>query len=147
MSPTHLLVAYDFSEASERSLRVARALRAKLHAAVDVVHVYQDPFAELKHPPRESAWSTPEQLGANLLALGEQVRSRVADAFGPDAQAIRCHVRQGDLPETIFDIATEVGADLLVVGTTGKTGVERALLGSVSHKLLRESRIPVLLVP
>lgn len=147
MSPKHLLVAFDFSESAERALRTARMLRAKLHAAVDVLHVYQDPFAELKHPPRESVWSTPEQLGANLLALADQVRSRVAEAFGPDAQAIRSHVRQGDLPDAIEDAAKEFGADLIVVGTTGKSGVERMLLGSVSHKLLRQSRIPVLLVP
>ena len=55
-------------------------------------------------------------------------------------------VRVGVPHETIVDYADEVAADLLVVGTHGRTGVPRALLGSVTERVVRTSDVPVLTV-
>jgi nucleotide-binding universal stress UspA family protein len=142
----HILVPYDFSGPSNRALEMAHHLRSRLHAAVDVVHVFLDPFSELEHPPKESIWASSEQMDAHLEAVRGQVRAAVADVFGPDAQAVTSHAVRGRPAQEVLRVAEEVGADLLVVGATGKGGVERALLGSVSAHLIRKSPIPVLTV-
>ncbi|MFW6067539.1 MAG: universal stress protein [Myxococcota bacterium] len=144
--PKHLLVAYDFSEPAKRALRLAHQLRAKLHVGVDVVHVFLDPFAELKHPPKDSIWANEEQMRTHLAAVEDQVRKDVATVFGPESQAVTVRVIRGTPSHELLKLLDETGADLLVVGATGKGGVERALLGSVSTHLLRKSPVPVLTV-
>ncbi|MFW6023491.1 MAG: universal stress protein [Myxococcota bacterium] len=144
--PKHLLVAYDFSEPARHALDLAAHLRGKLHVAVDVLHVFIDPFAELKHPPKESAWANEEQMKAHLAAVEDQVKKDVADRFGAETQAVSVRVVRGTASHEILKVAGEVGADLLLVGAMGKGGVERVLLGSVSHHLLRNSPVPVLTV-
>lgn len=147
MTATHALVAYDFSAPSHRALELARTLRAKTRCAVTVVHVFPDPFAELKHPPKDSIWASTEQLQAHLRAVNDEVDKQVRDVFGPDAQAIGCRVERGEPLAEILKVVAEVEADLLVVGTTGKGGMERALLGSVSQALVRKAAVPLLTVP
>jgi nucleotide-binding universal stress UspA family protein len=142
----HILVAYDFSGPSNRALEVAHHLRSRLRAAVDVVHVFLDPFSELEHPPKESIWANAKQMDAHLEAMKSQVRAATEDVFGPEAQAVTVHAVRGRPAVEVMRLAEQVGADLLVVGATGKGGVERALLGSVSTHLIRKSPVPVLTV-
>lgn len=144
--PKHLLVAYDFSEPAKRALELAQHMRAQLHVAVDVVHVFIDPFAELKHPPKESMWASEEQMQAHLDSVEAQVREDVKNVFGPDAQAVTVRVVRGTASFEILEQLRQVKADLLVLGGTGKSGIERGLLGSVSTYLLRKSPVPVLTV-
>jgi nucleotide-binding universal stress UspA family protein len=145
-APHRLLVAFDFSEPSKRALAFARQLRTQLHCGVDVVHVYLDPFAEMKKPPRESIWATPEQRDAHIKAVGEEVQHEVEKVFGPETQAVPIHVTHGDPGTEILRIANESGTDLVCTASTGKGGVERTLLGSVSTHLVRHSPVPVLTV-
>lgn len=144
--PKHLLVAYDFSDPAKRALEAAHQLRAALHCAVDVVHVFLDPFAEIEHPPKESLWASETQMHAHLEAVGEEVKKDVADVFGPDAQAVTVHVVRGTPSVELLKMRDQVHADLLVSGATGKSEVERVLLGSVSTHLVRKSPVPVLTV-
>lgn len=147
MTAKHALVAFDFSEPARRALELARTLRAKTHCAVTVVHVFPDPFAELKHPPKESIWASPEQIQAHMRAVRTEVHNVVNDVFGPEAQAVECRVERGTPLDEIRRVAQEEEADLLIVGTTGKGGMERSLLGSVSQSLVRQSPAPLLSVP
>jgi nucleotide-binding universal stress UspA family protein len=71
----------------------------------------------------------------------------VADVFGDDAGSVTTVLAVGRPVEEILRHARAYRADLLVVGTTGRTGVERLLLGSVAEKVVREGTIPVLTVP
>lgn len=147
MTAKHVLVAFDFSAPSKHALELARTLRAKLHCAVTVVHVFPDPFADTAHPPKDSIWASSEQMQAHLEAVGEQVRKEVQQTFGPDAQAVTVEVERGNAREHVLGAIEERDADLVIAGTTGKGGIERALLGSVSSGLLRHSPVPVLTVP
>lgn len=146
MSAKHILVAYDFSEPSKRALEYASELRKALHCAVDVLYVFLDPFAEMKHPPKQSIWASPEQLQAHVRAVEEQTRAAVADVFGAEALAVTTSVVRGDPSTKILEKAAELEADLICIGSTGKSGVERVLLGSRSLDVLRQSPVPVLTV-
>jgi hypothetical protein len=56
------------------------------------------------------------------------------------------HARIGKPAEEILRIAAEVGADMVFIGSHGKTGIERVLLGSVSERVVREAKCPVMVV-
>lgn len=60
------------------------------------------------------------------------------------SQKVFYHVRLGDPADCIHQACVDVDADIVVVGTHRRTGVERVLLGSVAHKLLKEGRVPLL---
>ncbi len=68
---------------------------------------------------------------------------RMAESHGVDCVTA---IREGSPAETILDYAEEVGADLLVAGTHGRSGVTRHLIGSVTERLVRHATAPVLTV-
>jgi nucleotide-binding universal stress UspA family protein len=149
IGPNRILVATDFSEPARRALETAHELSDELEASVTVVHVFDDP-GDIRRgivgrgldAPRASA--LPEGARAQLE---EALSKMVADVFGDDAGSVTTVLAVGRPVEEILRHARAYRADLLVVGTTGRTGVERLLLGSVAEKVVREGTIPVLTVP
>jgi nucleotide-binding universal stress UspA family protein len=84
---------------------------------------------------------TARLLEAAQIGLDRQVRARAG-------AGVRIHgiIKQGDPYRMVNETATEVGAGLIVMGTHGRKGLSRALLGSVAEKVVRTARIPVLTV-
>ena len=137
-----ILCPVDFSESSTRSLAHAAALARWYEAELTVLHVVPtfDPVqvrAELGVPvqivdpvPREEV-------------LGEMRQLLDRAGFSADAQLV---AEAGDASTTIVDQALTTGADLVVIGTHGRRGFKRLLLGSVAETVLHESPCPVLTV-
>jgi nucleotide-binding universal stress UspA family protein len=118
-----IMVATDFSDESEAALRVAADYARRLGAPLHVFHAASPGEVDVT------------QLLADAAAqAGPAVHVTVASAGGDAAEAILRH-------------ADARGAGLIVVGTHGRTGVSRWLLGSVTERLLRNARCPVLAVP
>jgi nucleotide-binding universal stress UspA family protein len=117
-----ILVATDFSDASEPAVRVARDYATQFGARVHLVHVA---------PP-----GRPEPAGR----LGG-----LATTFAPNAVVVRNLPGHSPAPE-IVRYAKEHAIDLIVLGTHGRTGVTRALLGSVAEHVVRTAGCPVLTV-
>lgn len=82
---------------------------------------------------------------SELAEHGESVVDEVAAAAGDDV-AVETAVLQGRPYERILDHCEDVDADLVVMGTHGRTGVDRYLLGSVTEKVVRTADAPVLTV-
>jgi len=80
---------------------------------------------------------------AAMESAGQSILDDVADAVDVP---VTTAVRQGDPHETIVDYADSVDADLIVMGTHGRTGVDRYLLGSVTERVVRTADAPVLTV-
>jgi nucleotide-binding universal stress UspA family protein len=140
---TRILVPTDFTETSERALIYAVGLAAQLGAAVVVCHVYQLPTAlagaELSTLP--SVLSTTEIDHAARIGV-----QKVVERHARDQVAIAAVVRPGDPEIEIRTIAAEIGADLIVLGTHGRTGLMRLLVGSVTDDVIHHSQIPVLVL-
>ena len=146
MRLTKILVAYDFSEPSNRALGFAADLAAKLGATLELVHVHPDIYDGHGAPAVGTPWPTGEQEERYLRFLDQELERVVHGVLGDAGAQVARHVVRGEPIKRIEALAQEVGADLLCIGSTGKGAVQRALLGSVSQRILRTSLVPVLTV-
>lgn len=134
-----ILVATDGSEhaqrAAEHGLALARAFDATVHAvhAVDL-HAAAGPF---------DVGGVSEEFVGRLEQEGEAAVEAIADEAG-DAVAVETAVVRGPPAEAIREYAAEHGADLVAVGTHGRSGLERYVAGSVAERVVRRAGAPVL---
>jgi nucleotide-binding universal stress UspA family protein len=142
MLPKNILVPTDLSEGAEEALDYACELARQFGATVHLLHVIGIPtlgVPELGVALTSTMIDT--MVRENQVALEELVeRKRTSATFG---QAL---LRTGDARDLINQTAREVGADLIVMGTHGRRGVTRALLGSVTETVVRSAPCPVLTV-
>ena len=152
--PTKVLLATDGSKEADLAARSAAELADKTGSELHVVHVLgiapwypaypesarfdgaalEDPMLE------EDLQRASEQRARELLdAEAEKLRS----AGGTLAQA---HLVEGGVPGAVIGLAEEIGAGLVVVGSRGRGGIRRALMGSVSDSVVRHAHCPVLVV-
>lgn len=138
--PRSILVPYDFSDPSRSALERASELRERLGVDVTVLHVLAPPPAgDGVSPP----WLLAEELGEYRESLRRELYEDVERAFGPSGGA-STRLEEGEVVERVLAAREELGADLIIVGGSGKGAVERFLLGSVTVGLLRQSHVPVL---
>lgn len=142
--PRLILVPVDFSDASKRALghakMIATATGARL-ALVYVVDTQPVPTYGLLGAAPEFVVDVPRETAAGK----EHLASLVA-GLPPDGPAVESGVRIGSPVQEILHAATEQRADLVVMGTHGRRGISRLLLGSVAEAVARRSTVPVVLV-
>lgn len=132
-----ILCPVDFSEHSARALTYAAKLTAWYGAKLLVVHVM---------PPLPPA--TTSALAGTARTLTERnLRAAIDAVRTPGLDADTTLVESGDAAGAILDTADSFDADVVVMGSHGRSGVQRVLLGSVLEALLHRSRRPVLAVP
>jgi nucleotide-binding universal stress UspA family protein len=148
-SPSYVIVAgIDFSRSSALALDEALRLAAEHPGAVlQVVHVASSygPMVrlELEHDIRTVALE--EATAAVKSHVQQRVNERKAAGLA-QPQEVTTQLCIGGASEEIVRAAAELEADLLVVGTHGRTGVKRLLLGSVAEAIVRKAGCPVLVV-
>ncbi|MBI4391071.1 MAG: universal stress protein [candidate division NC10 bacterium] len=140
-----ILVATDLSPASEPALRSAAALAIRMDAALLLLHVL--PERELEELGRSHQPRHPVDLIYSDLEVSvrEQYRRAVPDEVRRFLHT-EVLVVPGVPAEEIGRTATLKGADLIVTGTHGRTGLRRVLMGSVAEQVLRTASCPVLTV-
>lgn len=146
MSMKTLLVAHDFSAPATRALTMAAELAEKLGATLHVAHVHPDVYDGHGEPALGIPWPTPNQEERYVRFLDGELQNAVQAAAPALAEHAKRHVVRGDPVLRLLALAKEISADLLCVGSTGRSGVERVLLGSTSQSLVRKSPVPVLTV-
>lgn len=143
MSPfQHILVATDFSKPSLRAVDFGLMLASRLNPELTLMHAYELPAYAYEAFICPSAAVLDGLLGAARQQLDELLAKVRVTA--PHARAI---LGQGAPWQQILLAAHEVEADAIVVGTHGRAGIRRTLLGSVAERVLRLSPVPVLIVP
>ena len=142
--PIQVVVAYDFSPSAEEAL--LRAIEVACRAPQHVLHVAAaiDPRQGLAISPTNHVDYPYAQK------IQEMVTERLTAGFAGRKSASEVqffvHARIGKPADEILDLAAEVGADMIFIGTHGKTGLDRLVLGSVSERVVREARCPVMVV-
>lgn len=140
--PKTILVPTDFGEASDRALAYAVALGKKLGAEVVLLHAFEIPLVGFP----DGAMVATAELTSRILEGAQLGLDRCVTRHKGDGVPLRGLVRQGDPWRTVLDTAKEVSAGLIVMGTHGRKGLPRALIGSVAEKIVRTSPVPVLSV-
>jgi nucleotide-binding universal stress UspA family protein len=137
----HVLVAHDFGEASQAALAFAMDLAQELKARITIVHAYEIPVYGFP----EGLALTAETIGRIEEATRKAMEGVIERARRPGL-AIEGVLRQGPAWSEIVAAATDIKADLVVIGTHGRRGLAHALLGSVAEKVVRAAPCPVLTV-
>lgn len=130
-----ILLPTDFSSASAAALPHAAALARQTGSRLLVVHVQEPALAPAGG---ELAYAMPAPDTARVAAQLEQVKP--SDASIPVAHRLA----MGDPAAEVCRIAAEEKATMIVLGTHGRTGVLRLLMGSVAESILRRAPCPVL---
>lgn len=141
--PERILVPIDFSDVGKLALDYAKAIAQKTGAQLELLHVAEivyvpSPYVPIYNPILESH----PELEGNLLT---EMKGMVTEPAL--ASSTLFTVLQGNAAVTIIDHAEESGADLIVLATHGRTGLDRFLIGSVAEKVMRSAGCPVLLLP
>jgi nucleotide-binding universal stress UspA family protein len=140
--PKNILVPVDFSEYAEHALDYAVALAARLDAKVHLLNVIGIPA--LGVPELGVALSA--SMMDSIVKDNQAALDKLASARRTKAPIGEVMLRTGDARDVIVRACQEVGADLIVMGTHGRRGVSRALLGSVAESIVRTAPCPVLTI-
>ena len=142
ISLKNILFATDFSEASQAALPYATAISRRYRSQLHVVHVMSP--AGYIIPSEPAGGVTIEAMHQAALA---DARDRM-QTLASHLESIPCHtyVREGEVWQSLSELIRTHEIDLLIVGTHGRTGLEKLVLGSEAEKVLRQAPCPVLTV-
>lgn len=149
MEPEHkdkvlkkILIATDSSESAEKAadfgVEIAGLSRAKVYAVsvIDTTPYYSIPL--------DQVWS--KEVYEQLEQMGYEADSYVEKAAKAAGIEVESLVLKGNPAERILNFAEEQNVDMIVVGSHGRGGFERLVIGSVSEKVVRHAKVPVLVV-
>jgi nucleotide-binding universal stress UspA family protein len=141
---TRILCPVDFSDCSRRALEYAVAIGCWYDASVTALHVSTNvPVIDAVPVYRGEALGLKDREPAVL----RQQLEALAHAAAHDARVTTDLVEAADVQPAIIRYAEAIGADLIVMGTRGRSGVQHVLLGSVAEGVARHSVCPTMLVP
>lgn len=138
---SRILVPTDFSERSTEALEYAISLAKSLHADLILVHVLEPfPYAAVNGMAFINFFE--ERLIPEAQALLDHLSKRPLR----EKLSVETHLTTGIPSREIINLAEREGADLIVMGTHGRTGINHLMAGSVAEKVVRLSPYPVLTV-
>jgi universal stress protein A len=144
-----IVVPHDFSEYADAAMEIAIELATALKSELHLLHVLQPPA--YAYGSELYAGGPIFSSSEDVIALQQQTESRLRDIAKRHARpgrTIESRVVEGSrIAETIDHEAARLVADLIVMGTHGRTGLAHLLLGSVAEATLRHAPCPVLTVP
>ena len=143
---SRILVPIDGSPTSDHALAEAGQLARLTGAQVRLLHI-MDPVAHV------SGFERPETYRQDILPLARQnaqalldkARSQLTDA-GVATEAELIESRDASVARLVVEHASQWGASVIVLGTQGRRGIERMLMGSDAEQIARHASVPVLLV-
>ena len=141
--PTTILLATDGSEEAQLAATTAADLAQKTNSELHVLTVGPDyPLYELPEHPAEFEDVVSENRREAKEMLEQQAK-RIEQSGGTIKET---YIREGRAAEEIVEVAEELGAGLIVMGSRGHGRLRRALMGSVSDAVVRHAHCPVTIV-
>jgi universal stress protein A len=137
---SHILLAVDFTSATDTVAQRAMELCQSFKAQLSLVHVVEFMQMDLSD---DMALQQGLEIDQELMALGRQRLQDLAEKLGVDKS--ECFVGQGSTRREILNLAEELSVDLIVIGSHGREGIQR-LLGSTANAILHGAPCDVLAV-
>jgi len=141
-APKTILVATDFAPCSDAALDYAVPLARALGAKIHLFHAYELPVVGLP----DGVVLGNEELEQRVVTATRTALAKAIAKHEGSGVTIEPHLREADPREGILAAAKELAADLIVVGTHGRKGFVRALVGSVAELIVRAAVVPVTIV-
>ena len=142
---SRILVPTDFSATSDEALVYAKTLAGRLGASLHLVYAFEDPFTSAAFA--SELYSTlPLSMRDEMLRDAER---RLSERLPEDQKTLfngTTEILTGTPTKTIIDYSATLGADLIVMGTHGRSGMAHLLLGSVAERVVRLAAAPVLTI-
>lgn len=142
----HVVLVLDFSEPSAHAAKAARTLGLLEGTKAAALHVFDAP----DQGPILRAGVTMQQSMERLAREEKRSKQQLLELLrksGAGPMETVARLAQGTIATSIVDFAREAGADLIVVGTGGKRGIGKWLLGSVAEEVLSRGEVDVLAIP
>ena len=140
-----IMIATDGSDTSKKAAIIGVDIAHRANGSITAVYVMET--SRLAHMP---GYATMPGLKEKILKLMQEEGSQATQFVEDHARMMKvsCHkiVAQGSPGEELIKTSRKLGMDLLIMGSLGRTGMEKFLLGSVAEKVILQSPIPVLLV-
>lgn len=140
MKPVRILVPTDFSSCAGNALKSAVHIAKRLNARITLFHVQEEMILQ---EGSRSHFDEP--------VLDEKLKSRFEKFLAPmkEIKTISCDqmARAGDVHDQVAELAEEINAELIIMGTKGSSGIYEVLMGSNTYSVVRSSKVPVLVIP
>lgn len=142
MQINRILVAVDDSSFTVKTVATAYDLAGKLQSGLGIINVIDPAIVAIG---ADTVVYPMEQMG-DVKKQAEELMQRIIGQLG-DATMVQQFISEGKPSDEIVAAANQWGADLIVIGTHGRTGLMHMIMGSVAESVIRHSNIPVLVVP
>jgi len=157
----NILVCIDFSETTEIIIKKATELAAEHAAKLWLIHVTSPDQGFVGYEPASLAQAGPLSYHIETQSNSQPIRNYIAHNLHKKHQQIQ-HIAnlmrqknldatalliQGTTVKTILQKATTLGADMVIIGSHGRSKIYQLLLGSVSEEVIHQAKCPVLVVP
>jgi nucleotide-binding universal stress UspA family protein len=142
-APKKILVPTDFSEASTAALDYAVELGKALGVPVHVMHAFELPIVGFP----DGTLTITAEMASRIINAAQDALKRLVDEYATKkGVTLTTSLEQADPRDGIFNAAEKEQCDLIVMGTHGRRGIARALIGSVAESTVRRSTLPVLTI-
>jgi nucleotide-binding universal stress UspA family protein len=148
--PTKILLATDGSSEARLATRTAVDLAQKTDSELHVIHAFDVALIALLYPEATDLKGVKvpepileEDLQRHAREVLDTEVARIRSAGGTIAHS---HLVMGEVAREIVHLAEEIGVGLIVMGSRGRGGLRRALMGSVSESVVRHAHCPVMVV-
>ena len=139
-----ILVPIDFSEGSAHALELAIRLAVEMKARLTLLHVCVPEGIVVLDPYNALAAHTLPEVNAEAEANSRDALTALGRERVPPSVPWHVLTRLGDVPDAIVDATRTGGFDVVVIGTHGRTGLSRVVLGSIAERVVRTAEVPVL---
>lgn len=151
---TKILIALDYNptaqKVAETGYVLAKAMQADitlLHVVADLTYYSSTEYSPIMgfdsfHNPALLVPDNREQLKETAMEYLDKTKQHLGDDV-----PIHNRVEDGDSADAILEVAKNMQADIIVMGTHSRSGLEKILMGSVAEKVLRQTAIPVFIIP
>ncbi len=148
-----VLIALDYEPPAQKIAETGYALAKGMNAEIFLLHVLSDAnyYASLNYFPVmgyegfNNLNTLPMENIDVLRKTAEEFLDKSKQHLNDDT--IATIIKEGDFAESIIATATEINADIIVMGSHGRRGLDKMLMGSVAERVLHKSEIPLFIIP
>ena len=148
-----ILIAIDYNATAQNIAETGHELAKTMNAEVTLLHVVADYtyYSSLDYSPI-LGFDSFSNLGVLQTNTVVELQNAAQDYLEKikkllNDSNIKTIVKDGDTGDAILGAASELGSDIIVMGTHSRRGLEKVLMGSVAEKVLRRSTIPLFIIP